>query len=62
MDSIVCRSKRRYERVEYRRALPIDMEQRTELVQNTIDTVYPKYYSKEAVDFFLFPLLQRKNF
>lgn len=38
--------------MEYRRALSSDTEQITELVQNTIDTVYPKYYSKEAVNFF----------
>lgn len=38
--------------MEYRRALLSDTEQITELVQNTIGTVYPKYYSKEAVNFF----------
>lgn len=38
--------------MEYIRATIEDTEQIYELVQNTIKTVYPKYYPKEVVDFF----------
>lgn len=38
--------------MEYIRATLEDTEQIYELVQNTIKTVYPKYYPKEVVTFF----------
>ena len=38
--------------MEYIKAVTEDTEQIYELVQNTIKTVYPKYYPKEVVDFF----------
>lgn len=38
--------------MEYKKATEKDAEKITELVQNTIRTIYPKYYPKEVVDFF----------
>ena len=38
--------------VEYIKATEQDIEQITALVQETIKTIYPKYYPKEVVDFF----------
>ena len=38
--------------MEYIKATEKDTEQIVELVQNTIRTIYPKYYPKEVVDFF----------
>lgn len=38
--------------MEYIKATEKEMEQIVKLVQNTILTVYPKYYPKEVVDFF----------
>ena len=38
--------------MKYIKATPKDSKQITMLVQNTIKTVYPKYYPKEVVDFF----------
>ena len=38
--------------VEYIKATEQDVEQITALVQETIKTIYPKYYPKEVVDFF----------
>lgn len=39
--------------MEYRKATEMDTEQIVTLVQDTIRTIYPKYYPKEVVDFFL---------
>ena len=39
-------------KVEYIKASEKEIEQITVLVQETIRTVYPKYYPKEVVDFF----------
>lgn len=38
--------------MEYRKASKKDTEQIAALVQDTIRTIYPKYYPKEVVDFF----------
>lgn len=38
--------------MEYIKATKKDTEQITALVQDTIQTIYPKYYPKEVVDFF----------
>ena len=38
--------------MEYIKATINDVEQITALVQETIKTIYPKYYPKEVVDFF----------
>ena len=38
--------------MEYIKATEQDVEQITALVQETIKTIYPKYYPKEVVDFF----------
>lgn len=38
--------------MEYIQATENDLEQIVILVQETIKTIYPKYYSKEVVDFF----------
>ncbi len=38
--------------MEYITATEQDLEQITALVQETIKTIYPKYYPKEVVDFF----------
>lgn len=38
--------------MEYIRATEKDTDQITRLVQDTIRTIYPKYYPKEVVDFF----------
>jgi len=38
--------------MEYITAAEQDLEQITALVQETIKTIYPKYYPKEVVDFF----------
>ena len=38
--------------MDYIKATEKDLEQITALVQETIKTVYPKYYPKEVVDFF----------
>lgn len=38
--------------MDYIKATEKDLEQITELVQETIKTIYPKYYPKEVVDFF----------
>lgn len=38
--------------MEYKKATEKDAEKITELVQNTIRTIYPKYYPKEVVNFF----------
>lgn len=38
--------------MEYIKATEKDIEQIVDLVQNTIKTIYPKYYPKEVVDFF----------
>lgn len=38
--------------MEYIKATEKDIEQIAALVQNTIQTIYPKYYPKEVVDFF----------
>lgn len=38
--------------MDYIKAIPKDAEQITALVQETIKTIYPKYYPKEVVDFF----------
>lgn len=38
--------------MEYIEATEHDLEQITALVQETIKTIYPKYYPKEVVDFF----------
>ena len=38
--------------MEYIKATEQDIEQITALVQETIKTIYPKYYPKEVVDFF----------
>lgn len=38
--------------MEYIKADPKDTEQIAALVQETIRTIYPKYYPKEVVDFF----------
>ncbi len=39
--------------MEYIKATKLHIEQIVELVQNTIRTIYPKYYPAEVVDFFL---------
>lgn len=38
--------------MKYIKATKQDLEQITALVQETIQTIYPKYYPKEVVDFF----------
>ncbi|MGN0714966.1 MAG: GNAT family N-acetyltransferase [Anaerovoracaceae bacterium] len=38
--------------MEYIKATEKDIEQITTMVQETIKTIYPKYYPKEVVDFF----------
>jgi len=38
--------------MQYTKATEKDIEQITALVQETIKTIYPKYYPKEVVDFF----------
>lgn len=38
--------------MDYIKATEQDIEQITALVQETIKTIYPKYYPKEVVDFF----------
>lgn len=38
--------------MQYTKAIENDLEQITALVQETIRTIYPKYYPKEVVDFF----------
>ena len=38
--------------MQYRKATEQDLDQIVTLVQDTIKTVYPKYYPKEVVDFF----------
>ena len=38
--------------MEYIKATEEDLEQITALVQETIKTIYPKYYPKEVADFF----------
>lgn len=38
--------------MKYRKALESDCEIINKLVQETIDTIYPKYYPKEVVSFF----------
>lgn len=38
--------------MKYIKATEKDLEQITALVQETIKTIYPKYYPKEVVDFF----------
>lgn len=38
--------------MEYLKATENDLEQIVTLVQETINTIYPKYYPKEVVDFF----------
>ncbi len=38
--------------MEYTKATLANIEQVYELVQETIKTIYPRYYPKEAVDFF----------
>lgn len=38
--------------MEYIKATEGELEQIFSLVQNTITTIYPKYYPKEVVDFF----------
>ena len=38
--------------MEYNKATEKDLETITALVQETIQTIYPKYYPKEVVDFF----------
>ena len=39
--------------MEYIEATEKDLEQIVILVQETIKTIYPKYYPKEVVDFFV---------
>ena len=38
--------------MQYRKATEQDLDQIVTLVQETIKTIYPKYYPKEVVDFF----------
>ncbi len=45
--------------MEYIKASEKDIDAVWELVQETIKTVYPKYYPKEVVDFFI---LKNKDF
>ena len=46
--------------MEYIRATESDTEEIYRIVQDTIRTVYPRYYPEEVVEFFLRPSLQRK--
>lgn len=38
--------------MEYRKAMQSDTEEIFRIVQNTIQTIYPRYYPQEVVDFF----------